>query len=424
MIAPHQQDFANTAKLHTGLWWGTGVGKTRGALHTVRDCDGSILVIAPKTTVQKKQWQYEASVLGIKEPHVISKEEFRRDHLTLQRYDAVIIDEAHNVFGVSPNTRQRKKKIIPKASQLYEASLWYIQTHKPTRLILATATPNKTPMAIYAASTLLGNEVDFYAFRDAFYIRLPMPNEIYSPKRDQATIDRLATYTRKLGQVLRLEDIKDVPPQTFITETFELTTGQSTALRTIPSRFTDTGAQRLKRHQIENGVLYEDVFNPVTKKVARKVERFPNNKIDYIVERAIEFPKMVIFANYTEQVDAIAEALRKEERKVLIMDSRTKDRKAIETEAESSDSVYIVAQASVSSEWEFKSCPCVIFASLDNKSLSYIQGIGRIQRYDAVKANLYIHLVTDYKGSVDKKWYDCIMSGKDFNEALYEETRS
>lgn len=420
IIAKHQQDFRDTAKPYTGLWFGTGVGKTRTALYAVKECEGSILVVAPKTTVQKRQWQEEAFKLGMKLPIVMSKEAFRRDAHLLPRYKALIIDEAHYHFGVTPNTRQRNRMIIPKASQLYEATVKYIRTHKPDRFIPATATPNKTPMAIWAAGQMLGFKWDFYEFRNFFYTRLPMPNEIYTPKRDPQTIARLATLTHKIGQVLRLEDIKDVPDQTYVTELFDLTNKQKEVLKTLPARFTDKNSLRLKQHQVENGLLYEDVFVPGEKKVVRQVERISCEKIDYILERALEFPKMVIFANYTEQVDAIAAALRFQKYKVLIMDARTKDRKAVEKEAEESESAYIVAQSSVSSEWEFKSCPCMIFASLSNKALDKIQGMGRIQRYDCIKKNLYIDLVTSYPKSVDKRWHEVISSGQDFNWALYD----
>lgn len=422
MIAPHQKEFKETTRPWTGCWHGTGTGKTRTCLHTVREHEGSILVIAPKTTTQKKQWQEEAKVLGIHPPEVISKEMFRRDHKKLLRFRAVIVDEAHYVLGVSPNTRKRNKVTIPKASQLFEALEWYIEKHEPDQFILATATPNKTPMSIWAAGKLLGKDWDFYKFRDLFYIELPMDtwSPVYAPKRTQETIDALARFTLSLGPSLRLEDIKNVPEQSFITETFDLTAQQKEILKTLPGRFTDDNSLRCKKHQVENGVLYEDVFDAATGRVSRKTEFFSCEKMKYILERSHEFNKMIVFTNYIEQVDYIANMLEKEGKTVYKMDGRTKDRKAVEKAVESADSAYVVAQTSVSSEWEFKTCSVVIFSSLSNKSLDYIQGKGRVQRYDAVKKNLYIHLVTEYPKSIDRKWYNTIMNGKDFNEALYD----
>lgn len=421
-IAPHQKAFAKTARPYEGLWFGTGTGKTRTALHTVSACK-KILVVAPKTSVQKGQWEHEAGVLGIeKKVSVISKEVFRRDYAKLPRYDAVIVDEAHNFFGVSPVMRRRAGSWVPKASQLFEGLLWYIQERKPDRLILATATPNKTPLSVWAAGELLGyGEMTYKEFRAEFYHTLPVDRVVYAPNRGRIYMEKLAAFTQRIGQVLRLEDIKDVPEQTFRTEYFEPTAAQKAMLKELPTRFTDQSSLRTKRHQVDNGVLYEDVFDEKTKKVKRQVEHIDNGKIDYILERAVEFPKMVIFANYIHQVEAIAKALMKEERIVYTLTGATKDRKAVLDQAEAAESAYVVAQASVSSEWEFKSCPVVIFASLSNRSIDYIQGQGRVQRYDAVKHNLYVHLITDYRDSIDRKWFETIMSGRDFNEALYEE---
>ncbi len=375
-------------------------------------------------SVKKKQWQYEAKVLGLKAPKVVSKEEFRRDHQKLGRYAAFIVDEAHYVFGVSPNTRRVKGKPVPKSSQLFDAILWYLENERPDRFIPATATPNKTPMSVWAAAKLLGHEIDYFAFREEFYTILPMDlpwgQVVYAPRRTRKAMEALAELTRSIGQVLRLEDLKDVPEQTYRDVDVELTSAQLQAIAELPMRFTGDATLRVKRHQIENGILYSEDYDPKASKIQKKAERFKCSKIDYILERAEEFPKMVIFANYTEQVNAIADALREEKKNVYVLDAKTKDRKALESEAEAAESSYIVAQTSLSSEWEFKSCPVVIFASLSNRSIDYIQGKGRVQRYDAVKHNLYIHLRTEYKGSIDSKWFDVIMSGRDFNEALYE----
>jgi hypothetical protein len=421
MIAEHQKKFAETARPYEGCWFGTGVGKTRTCLWRAREGNKEpywLLIVAPKTSVQKQQWYIEASRIGLPLPVVISKESFRRDYKELPRFRHVIIDEAHHVFGVSPNTRQRNKVVIPKASQLFEACLWYISNHKPETLTLATATPNKTPMSIWAAAKLLGHKIDFYAFRDEFYMRLPMENVVYAPKRDVNSMQKLGKITRDIGQVLRLEDIKDVPEQTFRTEEFELSQEQKAAIKSLPEKISDGGSLRLKQHQIENGVLYLDIFDPETGKVSRKTETFNNAKIDRILELADEFPKMVVFANYTAQVDMIASELRKNgHENVYELTGATNNRKEMCDEVERLDGAHIVAQASVSSEWEFKSCPVMVFASLSNKSVDHIQGIGRIQRYDAIKKNLYIYLVTE-KG-VDMKWYKTIKNGEDFNEAIY-----
>jgi superfamily II DNA or RNA helicase len=427
MIAQHQTDYEKITKPYYGLWDGTGTGKTRTALYTLRAYanNGDLLVIAPKKSVQKCQWVKEAVTIGIRPPDVISKETFRRDAHKLKRYGAIIVDEAHYVFGVEPQTHRVNKAFVPNTSKLFHNLHEYLRRVRPDRVILATATPNKTAMSVWAAAKLLGIEIDYFEFRKRFYVPIDMGfwNPVYMPIRTDEAKERLAEITKALGRVLRIDDIKDVPPQIYITKEFDLTKAQKDMIKTFGNRFTGDATIRAKTHQVENGVLYEDVYDPRTSKITKTATRIDNEKVDYIVERSYEFDKMLIFATYTEQVDMIAEALRKLDKNVFIVDSRTKDIKEVERQVESMKSVYVVAQSSMSSEWEFKSCPVTIFASLTNRSIDYIQGQGRIQRYDNVKKNTYIHLVTDYPKSVDSRWFKTIMSGRDFNEALYDKKR-
>jgi hypothetical protein len=420
MIAPHQQQFSDTSRAYDGLYHCTGSGKTRTAIYTVRAHAGSILVVAPKTSVQKGQWVKEAEKLGITPPVVISKETFRSQALMLPRYDAVIFDEAHHILGVTPNTRRRNKKVIPKASQLFECALWYVKTHAPKRVILATATPNKTPMSVWAAAKLIGLSWDWYQFRDDFYFRLPMDREVWAPYRDDDAVQRLGEKTRETGQTLRLDDIREVPEQIFKKVSVSLTKEQIEAKKKL--YLLTSNPSRQKYHEIENGILYLDEFNQKTGRVERKTVEYANEKVEHILELATEFPKMVIFANYSAQVEMIAKALEDAGKQcVLRLTGKTENRGEIEVRAEQSESAYIVAQASVSSEWEFKTCPVMVFASMSNRSVDHIQGLGRIQRYDHIKRNIYIYLVADDKGCVDSDWYDTIQSGKDFNDAMYSD---
>jgi superfamily II DNA or RNA helicase len=143
---------------------------------------------------------------------------------------------------------------------------------------------------------------------------------------------------------------------------------------------------------------------------------FPSGKIDYIVERAQEFPKLLIFANYTAQINTIAEKLREEGYKVSTLTGATKDRKELIETAESDAEHIVIAQSSVSSGWELPSFPCVVYASKSWRYVDYEQGIGRVLRANHLKKNLYIHLIV--KGGPDEDCHKAIMSGVDFQEKL------
>lgn len=407
MYYAHQQKIIDEDKKKCGLFLGTGSGKTRTALALAK---GKTLIICPKTQKEDGNWERD-NAFG-KDITVISKETFKRDFSGLSRFDTVIIDEAHTCLGVVPNMRQRNKKIIPKASQTFEAIQAFLENTKPERLYLVTATPIRSPMTVWAAGTLLGKDWNFYQFRDTFYTRLPMPGrEVYTPKTDSATKERLAEVVKKIGYVGRLEDFFDVPEQSYKVDYVHITDAQKKRLKEIKLEYPEPIVQIGKRHQIENGVLAGDEYN--------KPEEFSCEKIDRILDYALEFPKMVVFAKYTAQIAQISQILTKEGYKVLTLTGDTKDRGAVILEAQNSPECIVVAQAQVSAGYELPDFPVMIFASMSWSVVDRIQAEGRILRANHLKKNLYITLVT--KGGIDEAVFKAIENKQDFNDKLYAE---
>jgi len=413
----HQQKIIREDKSVTGLFLGTGSGKTRIALLLAR---GKTLVICPKTQKEDKNWERESHKLqqeyiGAFSLTVISKEEFRRDHKKLLAFDTVIVDEAHTCLGATPNVRWVKKQPIPKCSQLFEALESFIARTKPSRIYLCTATIVRSPMTVWAAGKILGQKWDFYKWRDTFYFRLPMPGrEVFQAKNDEFTKSRLAEVVRKLGYTGRLEDFFDVPDQVFRTDHIALTEKQKARIKEMPFEYPEPIVRVGKIHQIENGVLAGDEFSAP--------EYFENAKIDQILDYAIEFPRIVVFAKYKAQIAAIEAALRQAGRKVLVMTGDTKDRGALLLEANKAKECVFIAQSQISSGWELPGYPVMIFASKTYSFVDLDQSLGRIQRANNIKKNLYISLVT--KGGVDEAVEKCLAEKVDFNEKIYAEKLS
>lgn len=420
----------------TGIFTGTGSGKTLIALMLAR---GNTLVICPKTQKEDGNWErvlkdwieekdgqnvtIRGGSLKIKNSHisltVISKETFRRDHAKLPRFDTVISDESHTQLGVIPNVRQRKRVLIPKASQIFEALDEYLERTKPTRLYLCTATIVKSPFTVWAAGKLLKNPVmrydmqGFYDFRYEFYTKLPMPGrEVWVPKTTDATKNRLAEIVRTLGYVGRLEDFFDVPDQTFKTEYVALTKKQEDRIKELRLEYPQPIVRIGKRHQVENGVLTGNEFE--------SGETFENAKIEKILDYAIEFPRMVIFAKYRAQIDQIEAALHRAGKKVLTLTGDTKDRGAVILEANKAEECVFIAQAQISAGWELPEYPVMIFASRTYSFVDYDQALGRIQRANNIKKNLYISLVV--RGGVDEAVDKAFVNKCDFAERLYTDS--
>jgi DNA-binding MarR family transcriptional regulator len=404
----HQQNIIEENKPKAGLFLGTGSGKTLTALLLSQ---GRVLVICPKTNKEDRNWQREAAKNKLKtDLTVMSKEEFRRDHASLPAFNTVIVDEAHTCLGVTPNTRQRKKQIIPKASQLYEALEEYLERTKPERFYLVTATIMRSPMTVWGAARLLGRAWDFYDFRQTFHARLPMPGrEVWAVKRDSKTKDRLAKAVQKIGYVGRLNDYFDVPDQNFKTIYLELTEKQRKRIKELELEYPEPIVRVGKIHQVENGVLSGDEFS--------EPETFENQKIEKILEILSEYPKLVVFAKYRAQIAQIEAVLRREGIPVLTMTGDTKDRGSVIKQANIWTQGVIIVQAQISAGWELPEYPCMVFASRTYSFVDYDQALGRIQRANNIKKNLYINLVV--KNGVDEAVNECLENKKDFSERVY-----
>lgn len=429
----HQSAIISQDPKRTGLWLGTGGGKSRIALALAR---GKTLVIVPKTLKEARTWENECDKMragginvkitsmiippskldtltdGHAYPTVMSKEEFRRDYLNSEKmgfFNTIIVDEAETCLGVTPTTRQRKKVIIPKASQLFEA-LQYLNLVPHDRLYLCTATITRSPMTVWAAGTLLGKKWDWFKWRETFYVKLPMPGrDVWTPKKDDATKDRLAKAVRNIGFVGRLEDWFDVPEQTYKDDYVALTPAQEAHIKRIKLEYPDPIVALGKRLQVENGTLagneFEDAYN------------FPNKKIDRILHYAEEFPRMIVWAKYTEQINHIYNELKKKGYNVETLTGATKDRATLFTRLKTSPEAILIAQAQICAGWEWKECPVMIFASRTYSISDYEQALGRIQRTDNIKKNLYINLIV--KGGVDEAVHKTLSDKKDFSERVY-----
>jgi len=411
MIYQHQQKIIKENKLLTGLWLGCGGGKTRIALLLAR---GKTLVICPKTIRDEKVWEKELEKLGLEiNLLVISKEFFRKyyDSPLLSNFNTVIADEIHTLAGAIPNVRYVNKQPIPKTSQLFDALSGYLQKHNPERFYALSATPIRSPMVVWAIAKLLGESFDFYQWRQKFYIKLPMPGrDVWVPKKDDETKDTLAKIVQKLGYVGQLSDWFDMPDINYKTHYVKLTIEQKKALKEVVLDFPDPLVQCGKRHQIENGVLAGDEFN--------KPEAFKNEKIDKILDYSIEFPRFIIWARYTAQIEAIRLAIESTGKKVLVLQGATKNRQEVLDEARNSKECVLICQSQLSMGWELPEYDVMVFASLDYSIVNKIQSDGRILRANALgNKKLYITLVA--KGGVDEAVYKSILNKKDFSERIY-----
>jgi len=414
----HQEKIIKEDKKKCGLFLGTGASKTRIALELA---EGKTLVICPKQQREDKTWQRENKKWKTnKDLTVISKEDLRKSWAKLPYYDTVIIDECHNNLGVMPAYVQRKHVQYPKTSQIFEATQNFLKKHPPKRLYLLSATPVPKPMSLWAIGILFGQDWDFNQFREIYYteIRIGL-RRVWIPKKGDAIKQRLANLVQKLGYTGGLNDFFDVPEQSHKVVEIELTTEQNKAIKDMMYTEADPLVRRARLRTIENGVLYGkkvETIDNKTDQMSDDTKIYKSNKIDYILERAMEFPKLLIFANYTAQILEIEKALKAEGYNVSTLTGQTKDRTFIKKVNDSPEPHIIIAQSSISAGYELPSFPCVIYASKSWRFVDLHQSFGRVLRANHLKKNLYIHLVV--KGGPDEDCHKTVMSGSDFVEMV------
>lgn len=413
-IYAHQKEIIEEDKPKSGIFLGTGSGKSFIALYLSK---GRTLVLAPKTQVQDRNWNREFSEIENSSKRsqiytltVASKDTFRKDWDKAPKCDTLILDEAHTMLGVNPTQAWRKRERVIKTSQVFDAIRMYINKVQPQRIYIVTATPVRNPMCVWAAATLLGHKWDFVKFRDTFYFRLPMPGrEVYRPRTDKESKVRLAKAVQKLGYTGKLDEWFDVPEQTDKVVYVHMTDAQTKRLKSLKVEYPDPLTYLGKRHQVENGVLMGDEY--------KVEEEFSNEKIDKISDLCAEFPKVVVFAKYLNQIAQIHAELTSQGKRVFCLTGNTKNRGKLIADANACDECAFIAQAQVSSGYELPTFNCVVYASMSYSLVDLEQSRGRVLRANALKKNLYVYLVmTD---GIDQEVYDTLMTKKDFNEAIF-----
>ena len=401
----HQEELVKQDPKKCGIFWGTGGGKSATALSLAV---GNTLVICPKTLRDDKTWERNLEKLGKQlSLTVVSKEDFKRDFDKLPYFDTIIADECHLLCGINPVLRWRNKKPEPKTSQIFDAFSWFVKYKSPKRLYLLTATPIRNPMSVYALGIFLNRDWDFHKFRSVYYVPIKMGNkEIWMPKKDKETQERLGKCVRGLGYTGQLSDWLDVPDQTHIVKHVPLTVEQLSKLKELPLEFPDPLVLVGKKHQVEQGVLKGNEFEPS--------QTFPTGKLEAIEDLHEEFGKVLIFAKYTEQIDLIKDHFKGKE--VYTLTGQTKNREEVIKNAEASSNCILIAQSTVSAGWEFPSCRCTIYASESYSVVDYAQSLGRTLRLNNLQKNLYVYLIS---GDVDRAVRKALDLKTDFSEAIY-----
>jgi intein/homing endonuclease len=336
----------------------------------------------------------------------------------------ILVHNCHKTLsGLYPETRVRKGIRTPKMSQLFEITKFFLKEADPERLYLLSATPASKAMRVYAMALFFGKVWDYFAFRDKFYyeIKINSYSGRWVERKKPELKQQLVELIKSFGYVGSLQDWVDVPPQVHIEEYFEMSAEQKKEIIKLKSEESDPLVYTGKERAIQNGILYtyEITKENGVDNLKRVAKTFNNAKLDKILDLAEEFPRMLIFARYTAQIEMIEKALKKEGYDVVCLTGKTKDRKNVIIEADKRDCI-VIAQSEICEGYELKTFRTTVFASKSAMAESYIQSLGRTLRIDALNKNLFIHLIA--KGGADERCHKTILAGGDFQEMLTSKT--
>lgn len=390
----HQIKFLTQNPNKTCLVWSCGTSKTRTALEWSKLYKGDALAVVPKSLVTN--WRHEMEKWGI-QIDILSKENFRKFHKTLRRYDQIIVDEIHNGW-LTPNFK----------SQMSKSLKWYLQKHSIKRFMGCSATVfSSSPWNIYSLAHYLGHNWNWFEFNRTFFSQVQMGARLIPVPR-KGCEEELANLTKKIASVVDIHDVLDVPLQHHAEpEYFALSKSQQKAIKDnydpMPIvRYTS-------QHEIENGVLLSNEF--------RKLQTFECDKIDRIIALCEENEKVAIVCRYNAQIDALAQVLASH--KPYIIRGDVKDRDSVCRAAEQAKKAIVLIQADCAEGYELPSFGLVIFASMSYSYTKWEQICGRFLRMNKPSRTTFMYLLTEGK-SIDQGVYDAVKRKEDFRIALFK----
>lgn len=392
MLYPHQKQILSENPVRKILAWATSLGKTLALVSLANQNEVSPLVICPKSL--KKRWMRESFN---KKFLVMTKEEFRKHHKEVPRFEAVIVDEIHHFSG---------------KSQMMKSLLWYVNNKRPRFVWGASATPYRsTPWNVYYLAGIMGLNWNWKKFRDVFFkIRYLGKRQVWVPDDTPPLRERLMVSLKKFCDVVSAEDAGMPPEDVFEEEVFVLTSEQRSMIKDLKLEESNPVVRYGKEHQIAQGFLNGNEFEDTA--------LIKNEKIPRICELAEEHPSMLIFARYTAQIEAIRDALQKDGHTVYVLTGATKNRQEIIEAVNGSDDAILIAQTALGEGWEAPKFDFIIFASLPWSFVDYTQCIGRASRVNIPKRRTYLTLTVE--DSIDEKVKEALENKQDFHLELYK----
>lgn len=415
----HQQKIINDDPKKCGLFLGCGGGKTITSLSLA---EGNTIAITKKDVVLdgvfEKEYKNIKGNTKITNLTILSKEQWKKKYLNGEfdnvKFDTIIVDEVHHGFAsIACQGKWRKSVHLAKGSQLFECLYNFLREQNPKRLYLLTGTPTKSLMSVFAILVLLEKYpiTRWKDWRDEYYIERQMSNHIkfWIPKNDLKHKLKIKNHLKSVGYLGRLQDWFDVPKQTFVIKTFELSEEQRDMIGQVEIEYADNKMGLVqKSHQIANAILLDDKGE-----LAWSLGYKKDDKLQFIEDTGLQYDKIIVACRWKKQIERYKNYFKKD-RKCFEISGDHKDNFS---EIKKSKRCYVFVNCQCAEGYELPDFPIMIFASNYYSYTNRNQMESRILRGNNLKKNLYIDLIS---GKIDLAIKKCLDNKQDFHEKSYE----
>ena len=306
---------------------------------------------------------------------VLTKEQFKKIAHTIAP-TAIVVDEAH-YFAAALFVKGRR-------SQLAQALYDLVKCRPEMHILLLTATPVRNDAwSLHTLLCYIGVYYDWRVWRSQFFELQKLPFlrfPAWMPKRDWRV--GLRPFIEKHTDIVSLVDIVEYLP---------------------------------KAESIVINVKTPKYKKPENEVVNWMHEHRHEQQAKIVEIQRLGYKKLMIVCQYTSQIDEYADLLGKE-KPVYVLDGRTKDADSVKKAAQEAPECYFIVQASMGFGFDGWQFGAIVFASMSHSCTHHTQTIGRARHLEHLRPVCYYYLIG---GKWDKRIYDTILKGKDFNPHAY-----
>jgi superfamily II DNA or RNA helicase len=367
-LFPHQQTILDKNPRKAILAWEMRCGKSLPACLWIDmpQRAGNTYVICPKQN--KSDW----IGFGTKAT-VLTKEEFKKT--TIVNPTAIVVDEAH--YFASALFMKGRSQMATKMYQL-------VRTYPNMDILLLTATPiRQDAWSLHTLLCYVGQYYDWKKWRATFFDLRKMPFlrfPTWFPKSDWRI--KIRPFLEKHCDIVSLKDIVEYLPEP-----------TSTIIK------------------IKQKPYKAPLDEVVTWTHEHRYEQ--QGKVEEILK--LGYKKLIVVAHYTEQINELANELAKD-KPVFILDGHTKDPALTKQQAQEAEECYLIVQSAMGFGWDGYMFGAIVFASMSHSCLNHTQMTGRVRHLKHLNPVFYYYLIG---GRWDKRIYDTILKGQDFNPHIY-----